>query len=75
MKNTSNFDFLTLPGHIAEELDNPNWKRGLRYHNWKDYVEFEFKEVWHLLSERERTIIAYMAEQRADREDYYGADY
>lgn len=70
MKNTSNFDCLNLSKHILDEIDNPAWASGGRIHNWKNYVDSDFQSGWHLLTDRERLIIAYLAECQADREEW-----
>lgn len=71
MKNTSNFDcLLNLSKHILDEIDNPIWGEGSRCNNWKNYVYLDFKKNWHLLTDRERLIIAYLADCQADKEEW-----
>ena len=68
--NTIYTDFFWIATNIEAELNNPEWDKGGRVHNWKNYVDSEVKSVWHLLSENERRIIAYFADRSASNEDW-----
>ena len=59
-----------LPDYILDELDSPEWHFGRRVHNWKNHVDGDIQDIWDTLSWREKTIIAYFAALKADREDW-----
>lgn len=65
MKN--DFDFLTLPDHITDELENPKWKFNHRVYNWKYHVNIDFVKRWKQLSFREKSLVAYFANQQAEQ--------
>lgn len=52
------------------DLDNPEFEIGRKTHNWKNYVPDEWIKEWDSLTERERKIIAVMAEIQAFQEDW-----
>lgn len=41
-----------------------------KVHNWRNYVPYEFISDWKDLTDRERAIIFYMANQQAKMEDW-----
>jgi hypothetical protein len=61
---------ITLSSCIIDELENPDWKSGGRVHNWKHYVDDEFKKGWKLLTYREKTIIAHFCQNAANNEEW-----
>ena len=70
MKKTSDFDFLNLPTHIIDELENPDWKTGQRIYqvyNWKYHVDLDFVKRWKQLSFREKSLVAYFVNQQAEQ--------
>jgi hypothetical protein len=74
MKNDTNFDFLNLPTHIIDELENPDWNTSRRY-NWKYHVDFRFIDRWEFLTYHENQIVAYFANQQAAREQSKAFDF
>ena len=55
-------------GHI--DLDNPEFDKKQKCHDWRNYVPYDWVKEWGQLSKRERIIIAVMAETRADQEEW-----
>lgn len=52
------------------DIDNPDFKNAGKIHDWRNYVPYEWEKNWHLFTERERKIIAVMAEKRANAEEW-----
>jgi hypothetical protein len=51
-------------------LDNPEFEKAGRVHDWRNYVPEEFQDAWPHLTEREKKIIVIMAQSQADREEW-----
>ena len=58
--------------HIKHiNLDDPKFKeRTYRTHNWRNYVPDKWKDNWDDFTEREKAIIASMAETQASAEEW-----
>ncbi len=52
------------------DIDNPDWKNISKVHDWKNYVPYDWQENWQDFTERERQIIAVMAQSQADKEEW-----
>ena len=52
------------------DLDKPNFKNKTRKHDWRNYVPYEWQDKWVKFTERERQIIAVMAQMQADNEEW-----
>ena len=50
-----------------EEIENPNFKKTSKFHDWKNYVG-DFEYFWSELTLREKQIIYVLAKQQADAE-------
>lgn len=51
-------------------LDDPQFKEASRVMDWRNHVPYEIKKVWDKLSLEEKKVIAYFAENGAQREDW-----
>lgn len=61
---------LYLLEHVLKELDSPEWNMRSKYHDWKGYVPGELMDCWNELTKREKIIIAYIAYQQAEKEEW-----
>lgn len=52
------------------DIENPNFQNVGKVHDWRNYVPYEWQEKWFEFTERERQIIAVMAETQADKEEW-----
>lgn len=50
------------------DINNPDFKSASKVHDWRNHVPNDWKENWEQFTERERKIIAVMAQTRADSE-------
>lgn len=51
-------------------LDKPDFEKRTKVHDWRNYVPDEWVKEWDSLTEREKRIIAVMAETQADKEEW-----
>lgn len=51
-------------------LDKPEFENRTKAHDWRNYVPDEWVKDWDSLTEREKRIIAVMAETQADKEEW-----
>ncbi len=51
-------------------IENPKFEERTKVHDWRNYVPFEWMNKWNEFSEREKKIIAVMAEMQAVNEDW-----
>jgi hypothetical protein len=51
-------------------LDNPEFDKRSKVHDWRNYVPYDWMKEWDNLTEREKNIIAVMAETQADNEEW-----
>ena len=51
-------------------LDKPEFENRTRVHDWRNYVPDEWVKEWDSLTEREKRIVAVMAETQADKEEW-----
>ncbi len=51
-------------------IDNPEFEKSNSVHDWRNYVPYDWQINWAELTERERQIIAVMAQSQADREEW-----
>jgi len=52
------------------DVSNPEFEKAGRICDWRNYVPSEFKSNWDLFAEREKKIIAIMAQNEADKEEW-----
>lgn len=52
------------------DIHNPDFKNVSNIHDWRNYVPYDWQENWEQFSERERKIIAVMAQSQADKEEW-----
>jgi len=50
------------------DIENPKFEETGKVHDWRNYVPYDWQTNWFEFSERERQIIAVMAETQADSE-------
>lgn len=55
---------------ILDAIQNPEWNKAGRVHDWRNYVCDLFRDIWEDLSEESKLIIAVMANERADGENW-----
>jgi hypothetical protein len=51
-------------------VNKPDFEKKERVHDWRNYVPVEWVEHWEEFSEREKKIIALMAEFQAGKEEW-----
>ncbi len=54
----------------AINIVEPDFEGASEVHDWRNYVPYEWQTNWNDFSERERKIIAVMAEMQADKEEW-----
>ena len=76
-RNKSNFRELKRKAmNLFEEmtkglnLENPDFKNLNKCHDWRNYVPYDWQRNWNEITERERKIIAVMAEMQAEDEEW-----
>jgi hypothetical protein len=52
------------------DIENPKFEEKIKVHDWRNYVPYDWQINWFEFTERERQIIAVMAETQADKEDW-----
>ena len=52
------------------DLNDPNFEQTTRVHDWRNYVPDEWQKDWGKFTDREKKIIAIMAEAQADSEEW-----
>lgn len=52
-----------------EALAEVDWEEGGRVHNWRNYVGYHTRALWHTLSDEQRVAIVRDADELANRED------
>ncbi len=52
------------------DLNNPKFNEVAKVHDWRNYVPYDWQNNWNELTEREKKIIAVMAETQADNEEW-----
>ena len=52
------------------DLSNPQFEKAERIMDWRNYVPYDWQKNWSEFSERERQIIAVMAQSQADKEEW-----
>lgn len=57
-------------GYAKIDVVNPNFHAVTKVHDWRNYVPYEWQNNWEQFTERERQIIAVMAQMQADKEDW-----
>jgi hypothetical protein len=50
------------------DIHNPDFKNKSKVHDWRNYVPYDWRNNWEQFTERERKIIAVMAQIQADKE-------
>lgn len=51
-------------------LDAPNFDKAERVMDWRNYVPLDWQKHWDEFTEREKKIIATMAQMQADSEEW-----
>lgn len=52
------------------DINNPDFNRPGKVQDWRNYVPFNWQGNWVEFTERERQIIAVMAQSQADKVDW-----
>ena len=52
------------------DTNNPDFKNASKVHDWRNYVPYDWQKLWSQFTERERQIIAIMAQIQADKEGW-----
>jgi hypothetical protein len=69
MKELTNlFNYYTSSNLI--DINNPQFEKACQVHDWRNYVPYEWKDKWEEFTEREKQIIAVMAQMEADKEEW-----
>jgi hypothetical protein len=55
---------------LTIDVGSPDFKAKTLVHDWRNYVPKQWQDNWHKLTERERKIIAIMAQRQADIEEW-----
>ena len=55
---------------VGIDLDNPDFENKTAIHDWRNYVPGAWQYNWNEFTDRERKIIAIMAQLEADNEDW-----
>jgi hypothetical protein len=50
------------------DLDDPEFSKATRVHDWRNYVPVEIKQEWNHLTEREKKIVFLLANEQANAE-------
>jgi hypothetical protein len=51
-------------------IDKPEFENKDKVHDWRNYVPYEWQNNWEQFTQRERQIIAVMAQTQADKEEW-----
>lgn len=60
-------DFALISGI---DINNPEFDKAGRIQDWRNYVPYEWQNNWDSFTDREKHIIAVMAEMQADKEEW-----
>ena len=52
------------------DINNPDFENKSKVHDWRNYVPYDWQKNWEQFTERERQIIAVMAQSQADKEEW-----
>lgn len=52
------------------DIENPCFETAGKCHDWRNHIPYEWQKNWFVFTERERQIIAVMAETAADKEEW-----
>lgn len=63
------FQYYTSELSMAN-IDNPDFEHKNVTHDWKNYVPYDWQKNWSEFTERERKIIAVMAQREANKEEW-----
>lgn len=55
---------------IPQDCFNPRWDETEKVHDWKNYVHFELRNLWHTFNEKQKQLIANNAQIIADDEEW-----
>lgn len=61
-------DYITKLSMI--DINNPDFENPSKTHDWRNYVPYDWQKNWTQFTEREKQIIAVMAQSNADNEDW-----
>jgi hypothetical protein len=51
-------------------IENPDFENTTRVHDWRNYVPNDWQNNWEQFTDRERKIVAVMAQVQADKEEW-----
>lgn len=52
------------------DINNPEFNNASQVHDWRNYVPYDWRNCWFEFSERERKLMAVMAQMQADKEEW-----
>lgn len=52
------------------DINNPEFNKASKVHDWRNYVPYDWQTCWLEFSERERKLMAVMAQMQADKEEW-----
>jgi hypothetical protein len=52
------------------DLNEPKFEQATKVHDWRNYVPYDWQKDWNDFTDREKKIIAVMAETQADKEEW-----
>jgi len=52
------------------DIDRPDFDNKTKVHDWRNYVPYNWQTNWGQFTEREKKIIAVMAQMQADNEEW-----
>lgn len=52
------------------DLNNPEFEKAGKVHDWRNHIPMEFIEIWNDLTEREKKIIIILCQNEADAEEW-----
>jgi len=52
------------------DINNPDFKHKSKVHDWRNYILYEFQEIWKELPLITRYALIIMAEGQADKEEW-----
>lgn len=52
------------------DINKPDFQNTSKAHDWRNYVPCDWQKNWEQFTERERQIIAVMAQSQADKEEW-----
>lgn len=56
--------------HVQADVDDPQWSRAGKVHDWRNHVGPKVKVIWNTFTPEQRMILADDADERAGREEW-----